>query len=230
MAKGASAFRPPSVWYWILAVVPLLSYIAAAIYAYFIWESEEYMPVPSIVAGYGEAGYCFGIPAVLVVISIWAVSWRAFRRFMRSARIPRRTFSQQVPLFVFPGIGAIGGVLYALMGFVTIQTSFNWHVGLHIGTLGALWLFLVGSSRVMSETGYSKVDFGLWVYDGMVLLIEIMYGVMLIFYRVKDAVSFQMLSVIAYAAVGLQFARFPIHGWQLLGAEFVFPLRALRPV
>jgi hypothetical protein len=109
------------------------------------------------------------------------------------------------------------------MAFITIQSSFVGHVLLHVGSLLALCLFFLGTNLVLLRARRAAIDFWIWAYDVVALLFDIVYGVVLLMYSDKEDLPITAISVMAYVTIFLQFARFPVNGWQVLPSEFVIP-------
>jgi hypothetical protein len=218
--------RSRSVWYWVLAVVPILSYLIAAELTSYYFPEHPTILLPSHVANSENGLYGYSIPAILVVAAIWYISWYAFQRFTKSHRFPRKTFSQIAPLYVLPILGFVSSLTYSAQAFITITFNVGLHCVLHISTLFLLWFFFAGSSVIFAQSNFRPVPNWLWIYDIVTLLVIIGYGVFT--FTFPSAVqTLHILTLIAYLALGLVFVRAPIHGSQILGPEFVNPFAPL---
>jgi hypothetical protein len=231
---GKSFFSPPSFWYWIIAIVPILSFIGSAVRAYFLWVRGVFAPLPFTVPGDDSVCLYFEMATFVSVICLLVVTWRAFRFLSRSHGTPRRSPStnQLIAIYVVSIIGLIGIGLYGLFAFVVGQrVSLAIKVMIHIGSLLALTFFLIGSSAIWAKVNRLKTILPRWIYHSVTLLFVIGYGISVILIWNTSTSGFVMCtSVIGYLAIALVFAGFPIHAHLLFGAGFVVPFASAKKV
>jgi uncharacterized membrane protein len=222
MPGRLSFLRPPSLWYWILSALPLLSYSATAVIVYYNWTGGTYYPIPYFIVGHRSGPYLFGPSAVIVVISLFFVAWSTFRFLRKSTHILRKTQLEKLSVYGASGIGFISCALYAAMALFQVQGTAGMKWGLHIATLASVTLFSTTVTAVLAHGKRITPTWLVWAYDIMVLVLEIIYGILAFsLSKITDALT--LFCALGYVTIALAFARFPLLGKHLLGPAFIVP-------
>jgi hypothetical protein len=232
MAK--SFLSPPSLWYWLIATIPILSFGGSAFIAYFFWVRGPFIPVPFTVAGHESACYYFEVVSFVSIICLLIATWRTFRSLSRSHGSSRKgpSTNQIIAIYAVSLVGLIGIGLYGAFVFIVEQRgSLEIKAILHIGSLLVLTIYLIGSNAIVASVNRLKVILPRWIYHLVALLLVIAYGVSVTLSWRSVTPGFVIFAaVMGYLAIAVVFAGFPIHAHLLFGAGFVIPFVRAKKV
>jgi hypothetical protein len=214
--------RPPSLWFWLLPVLPVLSFaVCLAIMGFDLMGLEYFFP-PFVAANQDSAATFFFLSSLAISALQIYVAWRTFRFLTKWQRIPRKTVPEMLAAYAISLLGFAAAILYVAVPIIPRAPSPNRRLVVHLSSLVTLSLFFITATLLFSYARHAIVDWRIWAFDGVTILVEIGYARMA-FVIPKTAVQVAFTAILGYAALALSFARVPIHARTMLAAQFPLP-------
>jgi hypothetical protein len=214
--------------FWGLFFIPIASYSTCLIIAYIKLPPARFLLMPSSVVLVAPCPYIHGFSSAAVALLLLLVAYRSYQFLSRPRKGLRRAIASPLLVFACPVLAVAAGCLYAWMSLWTVSQSFLGHFVVHIGAFGLMLIYFIAMDVSLSALKQATPTW-LAVYDIVSGLFVLAYTALMVLVRREYfPSSVYVMGAIGFVVIALITARFPIHGWQIMGQNFVVPFAAKR--